>query len=235
MITSKVFYIENIPCVLYGKPSKGVYLYVHGQHSCKEAAEKFASIVNTKGWQVLAMDLPEHGERKGEKTGFYAWNVVPELKILLEYAKGNWRHIGLRAHSIGSYFSMMSYQGETFENVQLVSPILDMEKLCDDMMMWACVNPLRLEKEKFVKTDFGQILSWEEYCYAKENPVVRWDSKTVIMYGAKDNLTTIDTVQSFASKFGCRMKILENGEHWFHTIEQLAELTRWTEEVTPAI
>jgi len=232
---NKVFYINSIPCILYGKPSKGVYLYVHGQHSCKEAAEKFAEIVNTKGWQVLAIDLPEHGQRKEDKTGFYAWNVVPELKDLLEYAKNNWRYIGLRAHSIGAYFSMMSYQGELFENVQLVSPILDMEKLCEDMMMWASVTPMQLEKERFVQTDFGQILSWEEYCYAKEHPVVVWDSKTAIMYGAKDDLTTIDTVKAFTSKFKCELKVFENGEHWFHTPEQLAELQCWTEQVTPAL
>lgn len=105
----KQFYINNIPCILYGEPEKGVYLYVHGQHSCKEAAKSFADVVNKKGWQVLAIDLPEHGARKEEKNAFYAWNVVPELKCLLEYAKAHWEHIALRAHSIGAYFSMMSY------------------------------------------------------------------------------------------------------------------------------
>lgn len=217
------------------KPAKGVYLYVHGQHSCKGAAEKFADIVNIMGWQVLAIDLPEHGERKEEKNGFYAWKVVPELKILLEYARTHWECIALRAHSIGAYFSMMSYQEEIFENVQLVSPILDMQKLCEDMMRWAAVTPVQLEKEKFIQTDFGQLLCWKEYCYAKEHPVVTWNSDTAVMYGAKDNLTTLDTVEKFVSEFGCELNVMEDGEHWFHTTEQLAELRNWTERVTPEL
>lgn len=41
----KTFYINNVPCVLYGQPAKGVYLYVHGQNSRKEAAASFAEVV----------------------------------------------------------------------------------------------------------------------------------------------------------------------------------------------
>lgn len=228
----KKFYINNIPAILYGEPSQGVYLYIHGQHSCKEAATSFAEIVNAKGWQVLAIDLPEHGERKGEKNTFYAWNVVPELKELLDYARERWELIALRAHSIGAYFAMMSFQGELFENVQLVSPILDMQKLCEDMMKWASVTSEELEKEKFIQTDFGQVLCWEEYCYAREYPVTSWNPRTAILYGAKDNLTTKDTVEKFVLKFGCELSIMEDGEHWFHTPEQLAVLRDWTEELT---
>ena len=199
----KQFNIENIPATLYGQPAKGVYLYVHGQHSSKEAAESFAEVVNGKGWQVLSIDLPEHGERKAEENTFYAWNVVPELRMLLKYAREHWRHVSLRTHSIGAYFSMMSYQGECFDNVQLVSPILDMQKLCEDMMNWAGVSPAELEKKEFIKTDFGQTLCWQEYCYAKDYPVRTWNPGTVILYGSRDNLTTLDTVKSFCERFQC--------------------------------
>lgn len=75
-----------------------------------------------------------------------------------------------------------------------------MQKLCEDMMSWASVTPAQLEKEKFIQTDFGQVLCFEEYCYAKDYPVVTWDSKTAIVFGAKDNLTTIDTVEKFVVK-----------------------------------
>lgn len=84
------FEIGNIPAVLYGSSSAGVYLYVHGQHSCKEAARSFASVAYEKGWQVLSIDLPEHGERKLEKNHFFAWEVIPELIQLLNFAKAHW-------------------------------------------------------------------------------------------------------------------------------------------------
>ena len=31
--------INNIPAIIWGKPSDKVYLYVHGKMSCKEVAE----------------------------------------------------------------------------------------------------------------------------------------------------------------------------------------------------
>ena len=231
----KQFYIENIPAALYGQSSKGVYLYVHGQHSHKEAAESFAEVVNGKGWQVLAIDLPEHGERKPEKNAFYAWNVVPELRMLLKYARERWEYVSLRAHSIGAYFSMMSYQEEYFKNVQLVSPILDMQKLCEDMMSWAGVSSAELEEKEFIKTDFGQTLCWQEYCYAKDYPVRTWNQGTVILYGSRDNLTTLDTVKCFCEMFQCGLTVMSGGEHWFHTPEQLGVLRAWTERVTPEL
>lgn len=231
----KTFYINNIPCALYGEPAKGVYLYVHGQRSCKEAAESFAEVVCAKGWQVLSVDLPEHGERKGERNMFYAWNVVPELQTLLQYAQERWERVALRAHSIGAYFSMMSFSGQHFENIQLVSPILDMQKLCEDMMEWAGVLPTELKEKKFIDTNFGQTLCWEEYEYARKNPMRTWQQGSVIMYGEMDNLTNIETVKGFVWKFQCGLTVLQGGEHWFHTPEQLAALRVWTEQVTPEL
>lgn len=56
--------IEAIPAVLYGDQADRVWLYVHGKHGCKEEGEAFARVVCPKGWQVLAVDLPEHGARR---------------------------------------------------------------------------------------------------------------------------------------------------------------------------
>ena len=56
--------ISGIPAALYGKRSDKVFLFVHGQFGCKEEAERFAEVTNPLGWQVLAIDLPEHGGRQ---------------------------------------------------------------------------------------------------------------------------------------------------------------------------
>ena len=57
--------ISGIPALLYGKESRKVYLYVHGKMGCKEEALPFAELACPAGYQVLAVDLPEHGERSG--------------------------------------------------------------------------------------------------------------------------------------------------------------------------
>ena len=56
--------IAGIPALLCGEESPYVYLYVHGRQGCKEEAIAFAELACPAGYQVLAIDLPEHGERK---------------------------------------------------------------------------------------------------------------------------------------------------------------------------
>ena len=55
----------SVPAVLYGFPSPQVWLCLHGKGGRKEEAESFAQVVCSKGWQVLAIDLPGHGARSG--------------------------------------------------------------------------------------------------------------------------------------------------------------------------
>lgn len=136
--------------MLYGENSARLYLFIHGKHGCKEEAMAFAEIVCRKGFQVLSVDLPGHGQRKNEIDSFVPWKVVPELQTVLYYAKKHWNHISLRADSIGAYFSLLAYGMESLEKGLLVSPVVDMEKLIRDMMGWASITESDLrEREKF--------------------------------------------------------------------------------------
>lgn len=226
------FKIDNIPAVLYGQPSDRLYLFVHGKCGCKEEGVAFAEIVCPKGWQVLAIDLPQHGERRGGEPGFTPWYVVPELCSVLAYARQRWTHISLRATSIGAWFSMQAFAGEPLEKTLFVSPVLDMEKLIHNMMLWAKVDEKRLEQEWEISTDFGETLSWRYLQYAKEHSVTVWNTNTAILYAGTDNLTDRATVDEFVRRFGCGLTVMADGEHWFHTPEQLAVLRGWEEEHT---
>lgn len=228
-ISEKRFHIDNIPAVLLGEKSDKVFLYIHGKCGSKEEAIDFAEIACPKGYQVLGIDLPEHGERKNETESFYPWVAVPELKKVMTYAKSNWKNISLRANSIGAWFSMLAFSEEKISNCLFVSPILDMNKLIKNMMMWSSVSEEKLEAEKNIETNFGETLSWKYFVYAKENPV-KWNHKTEILYAGKDNLTERHTVNEFVKKFNCQLTVMENGEHWFHTEEQIAVLKKWTKE-----
>lgn len=223
------FKIDNIPAVLYGKPSDRLYLFVHGKCGCKEEGAAFADIVCPKGWQVLAIDLPKHGERRGGQTDFYPWHVVPELRSVLAYARHRWEHIALRATSIGAWFSMQAFTGALPKKALLVSPVLNMEKLIRNMMLWASVEEAQLEQEGEVPTDFGETLSWRYLQYAKEHPITAWSTDTAILYAGTDNLTDRATVKEFVQCFNCNLTVMEDGEHWFHTPEQLEVLHDWEE------
>ncbi len=222
--------IAGIPSIIYGEKSDKAYLFVHGQNGNKEEAESFARIVSENGWQVLSIDLPEHGERKNETGRFYPWMIVPELQKTADYMNSRWKRMALRATSIGAWFSMLAFQDKHIEKSLFVSPILDMDHLIENMMQWAGVTKDELEAKKIIPTNFGQTLSWEYYLYAKQNPIPVWDSDTKVLYGSKDNLTERYIVDEFVEHFHCGLTVMENGEHWFHDKDQLAFLNKWEQE-----
>ena len=221
------YMINHIPAVIFGAPSDKVYLFVHGKCGSKEDAQNFADIACDKGFQVLSFDLPEHGERKDSAEKLVPWEVVPELQGVLSYAQKHWQSVSLYAVSIGAYFSLLSFSNEHFENCLFLSPVLDMVALIEKMMGWAAVSTVQLQEEKEIPTDFGEVLSWAYYTYAKEHPINTWSSPTAILYAGQDNLTDRRTATDFADVFGCSLQIYEDGEHWFHTEEQLAVLRKW--------
>lgn len=110
--------IDQIPVVCYGEAYDRCFLYIHEKMGFKEEAEFFAEIA--------------------------CWCVVPELKTVLRYMQQHFKTIGLRANSIGAWFAMQSFDGPEFEQCLFVSPVLDMEKLIQNMMLWAGVAEERL-------------------------------------------------------------------------------------------
>ena len=50
---------------------------------------------------------------------------------------------------------------------------------------------------------------------------------TEILYGSTDNLQSIDTINEFVNNNGAGLTVMEGGEHWFHTKEQMRFLDRW--------
>ncbi len=227
-----VLLLGRISAVLYGEPSDRVWLFVHGKYGCKEEGAAFAEIVCPRGVQVLAIDLPEHGARKQE-SGFDPWHVVPELRGVMVYLRGRWGHISLRSNSIGAWFSLLALADMPPEQALLVSPVLDMKQLIRNRMGLALVDETRLEREGEIATDFGETLSWRYLQYVRAHPIpMKMETPLPrFLYAGRDTLTDRDTADAFARRFGCGLTVMERGEHWFHTPEQLAVLNAWEESI----
>ncbi|HQQ41137.1 MAG TPA: alpha/beta hydrolase, partial [Clostridia bacterium] len=103
-------------------------------------------------------------------------------------------------------------------------------RLIEKMMLWANVTKEELEERKIIETGFGQPLSWNYYCYAKQHPIESWSSPASLLYGSLESLTDRSDIDAFAERFHCDLTVMENGEHWFHTEEQLAVLNDWIAE-----
>lgn len=226
----QIFYIDKTPAVLYGEKSTSVYLYLHGQSGNKFEGKAFAETAIIKGDQVLAIDLPEHGERNDEEK-LLPWTVLSELEIIKQFLYSNWSNVSIRANSIGAWFSMLSFANNNINKCLFVSPVLDMEKLISDMMKLALVTENDLQQKREIQTDFGQTLSWDYLSFVRQNPITQWSIPTKILYASKDNLVQRETVEKFVERFQCGLSIMENGEHWFHTDEQLEYLKTWEEKM----
>ena len=224
--------IQSIPAIVYGDSSESLFLYIHGKMGRKEEAAHLVEIVCPEGYQVLSIDLPGHGERTGEMERFVPWEVVPELQAVYANTQKRWKRISLYANSIGAYFSLLALRDAKLEKSLFVSPVLDMEKLIRDMMGWAGVTREQLQQAGEIPTAFGETLSWKYLTYAAEKRITKWDSPTAILYAGQDHLTARQTVDDFARQFGCAVTVMENGEHWFHTEEQLSVLDAWLQNET---
>ena len=123
-------------------------------------------------------------------------------------------------------FAINALSNQQIEKAYFISPIVDMERLIADMMIWANVTEDELKEKKEIQTTFGETLSWDYLCYVRENPII-WKIPTHILYGEKDNLTAYGTIFEFVQRTNSTLSIMKNGEHWFHTEEQMKFLDEW--------
>jgi len=130
-------------------------------HGHKEEALAFAEVAVPKGYQVMAIDLPVECK---------PWEVLPLLNEVLDYLYMNWKYVSVRANSIGSWFSLLAFQGKVVKQALLVRPKVDL----------------------VVSDEVGR---------------------------------------EFINQHHCQVTFMADGEHWFHTAEQIVLLRTWEEKV----
>lgn len=188
-------------------------LYIHGKGGRPDEAE---------AWQAACPGYVIEGV---PYRGDTPWEVKGQLRAAYERAAAE-GPVWLMANSIGAYFAMDALGGCPVRKAFFISPVVDMERLILDMMGWAGVTERELEEKGKIPTGFGETLSWDYLRYVRAHPV-RWDVPTEILYAGRDHLVSRETVEAFAARCGGRLTVMEEGEHWFHTEEQIAFLTRW--------
>ena len=196
---------------------KEAIIYIHGRGGSAAEAAHYAPLF--PAYDVLGFDY------KAQTP----WEAAEEFPAYFDGICGQYESGSLIANSIGAYFALHALSGKSVEKALLISPVVDMEKLISDMMAWARVSEEELRSRGEIPTEFGETLSWDYLCYVRTHPIV-WNTDTEILYGEADNLTSIETVRAFAEKTGAHLTVMENGEHWFHTAEQMAFLDRWAAE-----
>ena len=139
MMKRENFNIGQMPVSLYGEAAQRAFVFVHGLCGSAEEGLRFAEIVAPHGWQVLAVNLPEHGGR-ADGVRLLPWTAIPELQAVLNYAQARWTQLAVRATSIGAWFSLHAFGGAKLEMCLLNSPLTDMENMIRGMMGQAGVT-----------------------------------------------------------------------------------------------
>ena len=193
---------------------KKLVLYIHGKDGCAGESEHYKPLFPE--CVVIGLDYQT----------FTPWETGKEIREAVTKMNAEYDSITLIANSIGAFFSMNAGIDAMIRGAFFISPIVDMEKLILNMMSWADITEKELKEKGVIPTSFGEDLSWEYLCYVREHPVC-WTVPTRILYGSRDNLTSHETISAFAKTHGAELAVMEGGEHWFHTDEQMRFLDNW--------
>ena len=189
-------------------------VYVHGKDGLVQEAEHFKTLF--PDCEVIGFDYMADNP----------WEAIPEFSTFFARLMPQYESIILIANSLGAYFSMESGIAPMIRKAFFISPIVDMEKLIQNMMSWKGVTEEELREQGVIPNEYGDDLSWEYLTYVREHPV-DWDVPTEILYGDQDNLTSLETMTGFAEKHHAGLTVMQGGEHWFHTEEQMRFLDEW--------
>ncbi len=198
---------------------KNLVLYIHGKGGNAQEAEHYKPLF--PGWDVIGMDYKSPTP----------WEAKEEFPVFFDQYHKDYNKVIVIANSIGAFFTMNALASKAITKALFISPIVDMERLIANMMLWAKVTEEELKSRKEIPTSFGETLSWDYLCYVRGNPM-KWPIPTSILYGENDNLTSLETIRAFADKIGANLTVMKDGEHWFHTEDQMAFLDQWIRKFT---
>lgn len=189
-------------------------IYIHGKGGTAQEANHYKSLFEND--DVIGFDY------KAQTP----WEAKEEFSQFFDDVCKTYQSVEIIANSIGAFFVMNALVNKKIEKAYFISPIVDMERLIRNMMQWANVTEKQLQDEQEIQTEFGETLSWKYLCYVRNHPL-KWKIPTHILYAQNDNLTSYKTILEFSKKINATLTVMEEGEHWFHTKEQMAFLDKW--------
>ena len=194
---------------------KNAVIYIHGKGGNAAEANHYRKFFSDE-YEVIGFDY------KSE----FPWEAKEEFPKFFDFIASQYSSVVLIANSIGTYYAMLSLADKSVEKAMFISPIVDMEHVILNRMTLSKVSEKALYEEKVIKTSFGETLSWEYLSYVRTHPIT-WNVPTNILYAENDTITSFETITNFANSIGATLTIMNDGEHWFHTEEQIIFLDNW--------
>lgn len=189
-------------------------IYIHGKGGNIEESAHYKPFFNN--FDIIGFDYQSETP----------WEAKDEFTAFINKVCQSYDTVFIIANSIGAFFVMNADMNKKIKKAFFISPIVNMERLIKDMMTNANITENELHEKKEIKTPCGDTISWKYLNYVRNHPL-KWNIPTHILYGEKDTFTSFDAMTSFAKDIGATLDIMKNGEHWFHTKEQMEFLDKW--------
>ena len=193
---------------------KDIVVYIHGKNGSAAEAARYRRL-------FADSDVP-----KFDYEARTPWEAKEEFASYFESILKSRKSVTIVANSIGAFFAMHALRDMRIKKAYFISPIVDMENLILNMLSQANASEEELRDKGELSTKFGEKLSWRYLCYVREHPIF-WTAPTHILYGENDDLTSFETICEFANQIGATLTVMKNGEHRFHTAEQMQFLDDW--------
>ena len=136
-----------------------IVVYVHGKGGSAEEAAHYKALFPDS--EVIGFDY----------LAQTPWEAREEFPPFFAGLRQHCGRLILIANSIGAFFSLSALDETLVDQALLISPVVDMEKLIGNMMLWASVTERELAEKQEIPTAFGETLSWRYLCYVREHPV----------------------------------------------------------------
>ena len=191
--------------------------YVHGKGGSPEESRHYEP--QFEGRKVIGISY----------AGDTPWQAGKEIHDAIAGLREEYDQITLIAVSAGAYFCLHANLDNLIRRAYFISPLTDMERMILTMMKNAEISEDELKTKEKITLPYGEVLSWEYFCWVRSHPVI-WNVPTEILYGRNDQMIPYDTVREFALKYHAGITLMPDGEHWFHTPEQMDFIDAWITE-----
>ena len=111
-------------------------IYIHGKGGNAEEAIHYKPLFSN--CDVIGLDY----------TAQFPWEAKEEFPLLFNSIYRNYKTVEVIANSIGAYFAINALSNQQIEKAYFISPVVDMERLIADMMIWANVTENELKEKK---------------------------------------------------------------------------------------
>ena len=193
---------------------KDAVLFLHGLGGSADEAAHYRPLF--PDCEVIGLDY----------HGIEPWSAGEEIRNAVFGLCGEYRSVSLIGYSIGAFLAMHAEIDLLLKKAYFISPVVDMESIILALMAQDGVTEAELAEKGEIQGASGLTLSWAYLSYVRDH-AVEWNAPTAILYAERDNLTPRETIEDFAEAHDASLTVMPDGEHWFHTEEQMQFLDDW--------